>query len=114
MVVIGEDSVNSKQIQRLTGAKITIRDHELDPNLRNIKFDGTFDQIKQATVIVRELIFDAGFRVGGGMRRHPGILGAPLDAPNYYKPMLCESFTKGLPLCSWPRTVAQFRRCLSL
>lgn len=55
MVVTGKDSVNSKPIQRLTGAKITIRDHELDPNLRNIKFDGTFDQIKQDTVMVRDL-----------------------------------------------------------
>ncbi|XP_020594144.1 zinc finger CCCH domain-containing protein 14-like, partial [Phalaenopsis equestris] len=54
--IIGKGGVNTKQVCRLTGAKLSIRDHESDTNLRNIELEGTFDQIKQATAMVRELI----------------------------------------------------------
>ncbi|PHT94357.1 Zinc finger CCCH domain-containing protein 14 [Capsicum annuum] len=54
--IIGKGGVNSKQICRVTGAKLSIRDHELDPNLRNIELEGTIDQLEQASRMVRELI----------------------------------------------------------
>ncbi|MQL74269.1 hypothetical protein Taro_006613 [Colocasia esculenta] len=40
----------------MTSAKLSIREHETDPNMRNIELEGTFDQIKQASAMVRELI----------------------------------------------------------
>ncbi|KAH6780336.1 KH domain-containing protein / zinc finger family protein [Perilla frutescens var. hirtella] len=52
--------VNSKQIYRQTEAKLSIRDHETDPGLRNIELEGTFEQLKQASMMVRELIISIG------------------------------------------------------
>ena len=54
--IIGKGGVSSKQIYRQTGAKLTIQDHERDPNLKNIELEGTFEQINEASVMVRELI----------------------------------------------------------
>lgn len=55
-IVVGEDGVNTKRICRLTGAKISIRDHESDLSLKNIELEGTYGQIKQASAMVRDLI----------------------------------------------------------
>ncbi|CAI9290184.1 unnamed protein product [Lactuca saligna] len=97
--IIGKSGVNSKQISRLTGAKLSIRDHESDPNLRNIELEGTFDQIKHASQMVRELIVNISSasgplppqksfgKAGGG-----GGGGGP--AGNF-KTKLCENFAKG-------------------
>ncbi|KAG8370989.1 hypothetical protein BUALT_Bualt13G0040500 [Buddleja alternifolia] len=89
--VIGKAGVNSKQICRVTGAKLSVRDHESDPNLRNIELEGTFDQIKQASQMVRELIVSVGAASGPPMR-NPGLSAGP--ASNY-KTRLCEKFSKG-------------------
>ncbi|KAG8370887.1 hypothetical protein BUALT_Bualt13G0030200 [Buddleja alternifolia] len=89
--VIGKAGVNSKQICRVTGAKLSVRDHESDPNLRNIELEGTFDQIKQASQMVRELIVSVGAASGPPMR-NPGMSAGP--ASNY-KTKLCEKFSKG-------------------
>lgn len=90
--VIGKGGVNSKQICRLTGAKLSIRDHESDPNLRNIELEGTFDQIKQASQMVRELIVNVSASSGPPMKNFASSGHAP--ASNY-KTKLCENFTKG-------------------
>nr|QEX51231.1 zinc finger CCCH domain-containing protein 14-like isoform X1 [Cymbidium ensifolium] len=96
--IIGKGGVNTKQICRLTGAKLFIREHETDSNLRNIELEGTFDQIKQATGMVRELIVNissagvvpvpvkpaGGFGAGGG--------GGP---GSNFKTKICDNFTKG-------------------
>ncbi|KAK1429087.1 hypothetical protein QVD17_11288 [Tagetes erecta] len=90
--IIGKNGVNSKQICRLTGAKLSIKDHESDPNLKNIELEGTFDQIKQASQMVRELIVS--------------ISSTPLPPPPQkqfgggppslnFKTKLCENFAKG-------------------
>ncbi|KAK9921690.1 hypothetical protein M0R45_030192 [Rubus argutus] len=50
--IIGKGGVNSKHICRQTGAKLSIRDHESDPNLRNIELEGTFEQIQQASALL--------------------------------------------------------------
>ncbi|WVY92761.1 hypothetical protein V8G54_031849 [Vigna mungo] len=50
--IIGKGGVNSKQICRQTGAKLSIREHETDPNLRNIELEGTFEQTKEASNMV--------------------------------------------------------------
>ncbi|XAR60415.1 hypothetical protein NMG60_11033780 [Bertholletia excelsa] len=90
--IIGKSGVNSKQICRVTGAKLSIRDHESDPNLRNIELEGTFDQIKQASAMVRELIVNISSASGHPMK-NPA---APGSGPvSNYKTKLCENFSKG-------------------
>ncbi|KAL5983374.1 hypothetical protein ACLOJK_017458 [Asimina triloba] len=90
--IIGKGGVNSKQIVRVTGAKLAIREHETDPNLRNIELEGTFDQIKQASAMVRELIVSIGAAAGAPMKNPSGGQAPP--ASNY-KTKLCENFAKG-------------------
>ncbi|KAH0721747.1 hypothetical protein KY290_006153 [Solanum tuberosum] len=91
--IIGKGGVNSKQICRQTGAKLAIRDHETDANLRNIELEGTFEQISQASAMVRELINSLG-PVGGPGRTH-GNSGGPAPPMNNLKTKLCENFAKG-------------------
>ncbi|XP_057768775.1 zinc finger CCCH domain-containing protein 14-like [Salvia miltiorrhiza] len=91
--VIGKGGVNSKQICRQTGAKLSIRDHETDPNLRNIELEGTFEQIQQASAMVRELIVSIG--PGGGPGKGFGGGGGPASTGSNFKTKLCENFTKG-------------------
>ncbi|KAL7126838.1 hypothetical protein ABFS83_14G213000 [Erythranthe nasuta] len=94
--VIGKGGVNSKQICRMTGAKLSVRDHESDANLRNIELEGSFDQIKQASQMVRELIVNIRAGSGPPSRSHHGMSGhnsAP--SSNNFKTKLCEKFTRG-------------------
>ncbi|KAF6149334.1 hypothetical protein GIB67_016872 [Kingdonia uniflora] len=96
--IIGKSGVNSKQICRVTGVKLSIRDHESDTNLRNIELEGTFEQIKQASAMVRELIVNisssgAGFGSGPMKNNHHHPGGAP--AAGNIKTKLCENFAKG-------------------
>ncbi|KAK6937057.1 K Homology domain, type 1 [Dillenia turbinata] len=89
--IIGKSGVNSKQICRVTGAKLSIREHDSDPNLRNIELEGTFDQIKQATAMVRELIVKVN-STAGPPSKNAGAHGPP---SSNYKTKLCENFAKG-------------------
>ncbi|KAJ9153391.1 hypothetical protein P3X46_026835 [Hevea brasiliensis] len=89
--IIGKNGVNSKQICRLTGAKLSIREHETDPNLRNIELEGTFDQINQASAMVRELIGNVS-QASGAPMKNPVIHSGPT---NNFKTKLCENFAKG-------------------
>ncbi|CAL9026006.1 unnamed protein product [Prunus brigantina] len=92
--IIGKGGVNSKQICRQTGAKLSIREHESDPNLRNIELEGTFEQIQQASAMVRELIVTVSM---SGPAKTPGggAPGAPAPPGSNYKTKLCDNFTKG-------------------
>ncbi|KAK9154620.1 hypothetical protein Sjap_002100 [Stephania japonica] len=91
--IIGKGGVNSKQICRLTGAKLAIREHEADPNLRNIELEGTFDQIKQASAMVRELIVNVSANARAGM--NSAAPPPPSGSTNNFKTKLCENFSKG-------------------
>ncbi|KAH6819423.1 KH domain-containing protein / zinc finger family protein [Perilla frutescens var. frutescens] len=93
--VIGKGGVNSKQICRQTGAKLSIRDHESDPNLRNIELEGSFEQIQQASAMVRELIVSIGPASGPGKAFGGGSGGHGSTGSNNFKTKLCENFTKG-------------------
>ncbi|XP_031112481.1 zinc finger CCCH domain-containing protein 31-like [Ipomoea triloba] len=86
--IIGKGGVNSKQICRVTGAKLSIRDNESDPNLKNIELEGTIDQIQQASQMVRELIAT----VSSNAKSMKGPRSAPA---NNYKTKLCDNFVKG-------------------
>lgn len=88
--IIGKGGINSKQICRQTGAKLSIRDHESDPNLRNIELEGTFDQIKEASAMVRELIVTVSM---AGPPKSAGGTAAP--SGNNHKTKLCDNFAKG-------------------
>ncbi|XP_072962326.1 zinc finger CCCH domain-containing protein 14-like [Typha angustifolia] len=91
--IIGKGGVNTKQICRLTGVKLAIRDHDSDPNLRNIELEGTFDQIKHASGMVRELIVSISASTPA-QTRMPAP-GSHAGSANNYKTKLCENFAKG-------------------
>ncbi|KAL9240158.1 hypothetical protein vseg_014408 [Gypsophila vaccaria] len=103
--IIGKSGVNSKQISRHTGVKLSIRDHESNPNLKNIELQGSFDQIKIATAMVRDLVANVsasapskGMGHGHGQGRGQGHGGStPAYGPqsNNYRTKVCENFTKG-------------------
>ncbi|WOG86413.1 hypothetical protein DCAR_0205617 [Daucus carota subsp. sativus] len=68
----GKGGVNSKQICRETGVKLAIRDHDTDPNQRNIELEGNFEQIKIASDMVHELIMNLR-AANGGPARNPRV-----------------------------------------
>ncbi|XP_051118603.1 zinc finger CCCH domain-containing protein 14-like [Andrographis paniculata] len=93
--IIGKNGINSKQICRTTGSKLSIREHESDPNLRNIELEGTFDQIKQASQMVRELIVNINAGTGGLPSKNPMSLSSGHNPGIYYKTKLCDKFANG-------------------
>ncbi|XAR58555.1 hypothetical protein NMG60_11013995 [Bertholletia excelsa] len=88
----GKGGVNSKQICRQTGVKLSIRDHETDANLRYIELEGTFDQIKEASAMAMELILTVS-SMSGGLAKTRG--GGPAGPASNYKTKLCGNFAKG-------------------
>lgn len=100
--IIGKSGVNSKQICRQTGVKLSIRDHDSDPTKRNIELEGNFDQIKMASDMVHDLVASVGanapMKASGGPGGHgPGGHGSAAHGPasSNYRTKLCENFTKG-------------------
>ncbi|BAT96444.1 hypothetical protein VIGAN_08338700 [Vigna angularis var. angularis] len=91
--IIGKGGVNSKQICRQTGAKLSIREHETDPNLRNIELEGTFEQIKEASNMVKDLLLTVS--MSAPPKSTPGVPGAPAPPGSNFKTKLCENFAKG-------------------
>lgn len=94
--IIGKGGVNSKQICRQTGVKLSIREHESDSSVRNIELEGTFDQIKMASAMVRDLV--ANISAAAPQQKGPPSGGGPRPdaAPrSNYKTKLCENFGKG-------------------
>ncbi|KAH7315544.1 hypothetical protein KP509_21G054400 [Ceratopteris richardii] len=83
-IIIGKGGVNAKAISRASGAKIFIRDHESDSALKNVEMEGSLDQIKLASSMVRELLANKEV-----LPSKPGL------APQTYKSKLCENFPKG-------------------
>jgi hypothetical protein len=90
--IIGKNGVNSKQICHITGAKLSIREHDSDPNLRNIELEGSFDQIKQASAMVHDLILNVSPVSGPPGKNITSQTSAPA---NNFKTKLRENFTKG-------------------
>uniref|UniRef100_D6MKN0 Transcription factor n=1 Tax=Lycoris longituba TaxID=272140 RepID=D6MKN0_9ASPA len=98
--IIGKGGVNTKHICRVTGAKLAIRDHESNANLRNIELEGTFDQINKASAMVQELIMN--IRETTPMPAKPQAFAPPpttqhrhhAGASNF-KTKICDNFTKG-------------------
>jgi len=87
--IIGKGGVNSKQICRQTGAKLSIREHE-DPNLKNIELVGTFEQIKDASNMVKDLLLTLQMSAPPKSNQGP-----PGHHGNNLKTKLCENFAKG-------------------
>jgi hypothetical protein len=84
-LIIGKAGTNAKAICRATGAKLFVKDHESDSNLRNIEMEGSFDQIQRASTMVRELLVHMDITAS-----KPGGAGTP-----NFKTKLCENFAKG-------------------
>lgn len=99
--IIGKGGANTKHICRVTGAKLAIRDHESDANLKNIELEGTFDQINKASAMVQELIMN--IRATAPLPAKTQDF-APLPAAQHrhhvggsnFKTKLCDNFTKGI------------------
>lgn len=89
--IIGRNGVNSKQICRLTGVKLSIKEHETDSNIRNIELQGTFDQINQASAMVQEVISNVGTPTGGPKNTGPFARGPA----GPFKTKMCSNFSKG-------------------
>ncbi|XP_052194494.1 zinc finger CCCH domain-containing protein 31-like [Diospyros lotus] len=82
--IIGKGGMNSKQICRITGVRLSIKDHDSDPNQRNIELEGTFDQIKEASSMVRQFIMNVG-----------AVKPALAGSAGSYKTKMCEHYAKG-------------------
>ncbi|PWA80382.1 K Homology domain-containing protein [Artemisia annua] len=90
--VIGKGGINSKQICRVTGVKLHVRDHETDPNQKNIELEGSFDQIKEASAMVQEIIMNLGGANGG--RKGGGFQQQQSGGRNNIKTKMCDNFLK--------------------
>ncbi|XP_019421322.1 PREDICTED: zinc finger CCCH domain-containing protein 14-like [Lupinus angustifolius] len=91
--IIGKGGVNSKQICRQTGVKLSIRDHESDPNIRNIELEGSFEQIKEASNMVKELLFT--LQMHAPPKPTHGVPSRHAPPGSNFKTKLCDNFTKG-------------------
>ncbi|OAE35326.1 hypothetical protein AXG93_4491s1060 [Marchantia polymorpha subsp. ruderalis] len=83
--IIGKAGSNVKQISRLTGAKLSIREHETDPNMRNVEMEGSFEQIEHASEMVRQFLQN---------RDVVAPKAAALGSHNF-KTKMCENFVQG-------------------
>ncbi|KAL1535916.1 zinc finger CCCH domain-containing protein 14-like [Salvia divinorum] len=125
--IIGKNGANSKQICRQTGVKLSIKEHETDPNQRNIELEGTFDQIKEASSMVRQLIVNitessSGHQENhhhsmGGSYGHGGPPSSSSSSSSHYKKKMCEKFPKGLctfgERCHFAHSAAELRNSLA-
>ncbi|RLM79246.1 zinc finger CCCH domain-containing protein 14-like [Panicum miliaceum] len=93
--IIGRGGVNTKQISRVTGAKLAIRDHESDTSLKNIELEGTFDQIKHASAMVRELIVNISGSAPPLAKNPPRGPHRSGGTGSNFKTKMCENFAKG-------------------
>ncbi|GBG77330.1 hypothetical protein CBR_g23661 [Chara braunii] len=83
--IIGKAGANVKQICKLTGAKLSVRDHETDTNLRNVEMEGSLEQIEKASSMVRQFLMQRDLTPS-----KPSGLG-----PHNYKMKMCENFPGG-------------------
>ncbi|GER39403.1 KH domain-containing protein / zinc finger (CCCHtype) family protein [Striga asiatica] len=88
--IIGKNGANTRQICQETGVKLSIREHESDPSKRNIELEGTFDQIKEASGMVRELLVNVTAAANGSR-----VVGREVG-PRSFKKKVCEKFSRGL------------------
>ncbi|KAH7365398.1 hypothetical protein KP509_18G025200 [Ceratopteris richardii] len=78
--IIGKKGAHAKHICRLTGVKLCIRNHESDFNLRILEIEGSFEQVKQAGKLVKQVLFRA-------LPKNP--------KHNCHKAKVCDNFPLG-------------------
>ena len=93
--IIGRGGVHTKQISRVTGAKLAIRDHESDTSLKNIELEGTFDQIRNASAMVSELIVSISGNAPRQAKNPAGVTHRGGGTGSNFKTKMCENFAKG-------------------
>lgn len=117
--IIGKSGANSKQICRQTGVKLSIQDHETNPSLRNVELEGTFDQIKEASSMVRQLISNIESSSGRQENNHHSTGNAFSHGAqsSHYKKKMCEKFPKGLctfgDRCHFAHSATELRNSLA-
>lgn len=113
--IIGKNGMNSREICRQTGVRLSVKDHETDPSQRNIELEGTFDQIKEAGVMVRQLIMNISSS-GGRAEKPMGSFGQG-GSPSYFKKKMCEKFPKGLCIfgdrCHFAHSASELRHSMA-
>ncbi|KAM0848788.1 hypothetical protein ACQ4PT_054156 [Festuca glaucescens] len=98
-VIIGTGGATIKQISRVSGAKLCIRDHDSDAGLKNVELEGTFDQIKNASEMVMEKL--SRFGLGGfapppaGDKNLAGGSVRGRGQSDSFKTRLCGHFARG-------------------
>ncbi|XP_042450631.1 zinc finger CCCH domain-containing protein 14-like [Zingiber officinale] len=93
-LVLGKGVVNAKNICELTGASLTILDHESDLKLKSIELEGTHDQIDLASRMVRDLIDNIAASTDKLQ------IGNPAPHISKFKTKICDNFrVKGF--CSY-------------
>ncbi|XP_024527485.1 zinc finger CCCH domain-containing protein 14 [Selaginella moellendorffii] len=83
--IIGKAGANVKQISKVTGCKVSIRDHETDPNMRNVEMEGSLEQIESASEMVRQLL----------QTREVAPPRGPALGSHNFKTKLCENYSSG-------------------
>ncbi|KAL2653782.1 hypothetical protein R1flu_021910 [Riccia fluitans] len=83
--IIGKAGSNVKQISRMTGAKLSIREHDTDPNMRNVEMEGSLEQIEHASEMVRQFLQNREV-----VAPKPAALGS-----HNFKTKMCENFVQG-------------------
>ncbi|XP_044954387.1 zinc finger CCCH domain-containing protein 14-like [Hordeum vulgare subsp. vulgare] len=100
--IIGRGGATIKQISRASGARLRVRDHDWDADLKNVELEGTFDQIKNAYDMAMEQLIhvvnhDSGGApppAAGGNKAAAGSLGSGWQLESF-KTKLCGHFTRG-------------------
>lgn len=90
--IIGKGGVHSKQICRQTGTRLSIKEHETNPNLKNIELEGSLEQIAQASKMIEELVRVTSANAAA---KTSGSYGGHANPGSNYKTKLCDNFAKG-------------------
>ncbi len=91
--IIGKAGANVKQISRLTGAKLSIREHETDINMRNVEMEGTYEQIERASEMVHQFLQQ---RTEVAPQRAAAAAAAAVALGSHnFKTKLCENYIQG-------------------
>lgn len=97
--IIGRGGATIKQISRASGARLRVRDHDWDADLKNVELEGTFDQIKNAyDMAMEQLIYVVNHDGGGAPSPAAGgnttSLGGGWQLDSF-KTKLCGHFARG-------------------